>query len=87
MSRSIWKKNFISNFLLKSPTKHKKIWARNSAIPSSLVGSYVLIHNGKEFKKVFINKEKVGYKFGEFSFTRKYTVKKKPSKLLNSKKK
>jgi len=33
------------------------------------------VHNGKEFKNVVVTREKLGYKFGEFSFTRKYKVK------------
>jgi ribosomal protein S19 len=43
------------------------------------------VHNGKEFKKIFITREKIGFKFGEFSFTKKYT--KKIKKSINIKKK
>jgi small subunit ribosomal protein S19 len=28
------------------------------------------VHNGKEFKKVFVTENMVGHKLGEFSFTR-----------------
>jgi len=38
------------------------------------------VHNGKEFKNVVVTREKLGYKFGEFSFTRKYNVKQKLAK-------
>jgi len=74
MSRSLWKGFFLANSLYKTPPNNKqnlKIWSRNSTIPFSLINSYVLIHNGNTFKRIFINREKVGYKFGSFSFTRK----------------
>jgi small subunit ribosomal protein S19 len=45
-----------------------------------LIGQTVSIHNGKEFKNVTVTREKVGFKFGEFSPTRRYNIKKKPSK-------
>ena len=92
MSRSKWKRNFVCKFLLKKcikSIKNTKIWSRQSSIPAKLVGSCVFIHNGKEFRKVFINKDKVGFKFGEFAFTRKYNKKIKKGKvsLVKSKKK
>ena len=76
MSRSVWKGFFITQNLLKKQKKIKKnffkIWSRNSAIPSFLIGKTVLVHNGKQFNKVLITREKIGFKFGEFSLTRKY---------------
>jgi len=80
MSRSKWKGFFVDKNILeiKKETKKKqiKIWARNSTIPYSLIDKTVLIYNGKEFKKIQITKEKVGYKFGEFCSTRKHIIKK-----------
>ena len=76
MSRSVWKGLYITKNVLKKNKKQKKnflkIWSRNSAIPSFLMGKTVLVHNGKQFNKVVITREKIGYKFGEFSSTRKY---------------
>jgi len=77
MSRSIWKGAFLDNFLFnKKFKKINKIWSRRSVIPSYLIGKMVLIYNGKIFKKIFINREKVGYKFGEFCTTRLFISKK-----------
>ena len=73
MSRSIWKGVFLKRFLLKKMPH--KVWSRNCSIPFNCVGQKILVHNGKEFKKIFITREKVGYKFGEFVFTRKFTKK------------
>ena len=78
MRRSKWKGNFIDNSVLKlsfQKKKQLKIWSRRSVIPSFLVGDTVLIYNGKEFKKVKITREKVVFKFGEFSTTRRYKSK------------
>jgi ribosomal protein S19 len=78
MRRSKWKGNFIDNSVLKlsfQKKKQLKIWSRRSVIPSFLIGDTVLIYNGKEFKKVKITREKVGFKFGEFSTTRRYKSK------------
>ncbi len=80
MSRSKWKGNFIDQAVLKikdNSKKQLKLWSRRSVIPSFLIGSTVLIYNGKEFKKVAITREKVGFKFGEFCTTRRYKSKSK----------
>lgn len=88
MSRSKWKFHYIHNSILRLSNildfnnqqkirKIKKIWSRSSTIPSFLLGATVWVHNGKEFKKVLITEDKIGYKFGEFSTTRKRSVYKK----------
>ena len=67
MSRSKWKGNFVDQAVLKMDANSKKqlkLWSRRSVIPSFLIGSTVLIYSGKEFKKVVITREKVGFKFG-----------------------
>lgn len=70
MSRSNWKGPFLNKSFLKKNLK-SRVWSRCSTIPYYLIGVSVLVHSGKEFKKVFITREKVGFKFGEFAFTRK----------------
>ena len=86
MSRSIWKGPFLDvSIRRKSNITKLKIWSRASVIPAFLIGENILIHNGKEFKKVLITREKVGYKFGEFSFTRKYVSRIKAAALSKKK--
>jgi len=84
MGRSLWKGPFVDSSILrenhKKSKKNFKIWSRDSVIPEFLLGQTVLVHNGKEFKNVVVTREKLGYKFGEFSFTRKYNVKQKLAK-------
>jgi len=79
MSWSRWKGHYIdlglfwksSNF---RKNRIKKIWCRNSTIPSTFLNWYVLIHTGKDFIKILITKEKIGFKFGEFCFTWKWVT-------------
>ena len=80
MSRTIWKGSFLEKCLLKKKTcvkKVVKVWSRRSVIPSFFVGKTISVHNGKIFKKIYITRELVGYKFGEFCPTRLFTSKKK----------
>lgn len=83
MSRSKWKGPFFNltlyNELLHIRKKSKvkfwkyKIQSRDSVIPSNLIRKRVLVHTGKSFKRVFVNREKVGLKFGALAKTRKFT--------------
>lgn len=74
MSKSNWK---VGNFNLKLYKKlyfynsNFKIWSRSTVVPQILIGRRVLIHNGNSFKKIMLFREKVGFKFGNFSSTRK----------------
>lgn len=76
MSRSVWKGYFISSLLFKKKVKKKLIWLKNSTITGDLKGQIVFVYNGKEFKKLYITGAKIGFKFGQFIFTRKYLQKK-----------
>lgn len=77
MSRAKWKGLFIEKSIInlnKKKAKNKKklkIYSRSSCVPSFLINKFVLIYDGKEFRKCYINREKIGYKFGEFSYSRK----------------
>ena len=81
MSRSRWKLSFFSGFLWrkiiflkkKSNFKNKKsiFYNRSSSIPSCFVNNYFRIHKGNNFRRLMINVYNVGYKFGDFSFTKK----------------
>ena len=74
MSRSKWKGLFLEKSIIQLNNKKKrklKTYSRSSCIPSFLINKFILIYDGKEFRKCYINREKVGYKFGEFSYSRK----------------
>ena len=86
MSRSLKKGIYIQSCILKksiSKTKKIYIWSRDSSIPSHYIDKQVFVHNGKTFKKINITREKVGFKFGEFVFTK--TVAKSKKKISKKK--
>ena len=47
-----------------------KTWARDCTIIPEFVGATFLIHNGKQFSKLFVTEDMVGHKLGEFAPTR-----------------
>lgn len=71
MSRSKWKGNFFNPIVLKKVKPILNLNHRDSTIPSVYANKFIAIHTGKEFKKIFISKEKIGLKFGMFAYTRK----------------
>lgn len=84
MSRAKWKGNFIDLNLFKNKSIKIKSYNRSSVIPEILIGKIILVYNGKIHKNIKINREKIGYKLGEFSFTR--VVKEKKKKIFKKKK-
>jgi small subunit ribosomal protein S19 len=82
MSRSKWKGKFLDIFFLKKHLYRKniKIWSRSSSVPLSLVGARVSIYNGQKYIPMVVSVEKVGFKFGEFCFTRNHPNLKKQKK-------
>lgn len=80
MGRSSKKGPYIDQKLLKKVVKQKegskrdpiKTWARGSQIPPEFVGHRFMVHNGKDFKEVFISEAMVGHRLGEFSLTRTF---------------
>jgi len=81
MSRAKWKGFHVDKCLLKKKLP-KKIYSRSSVILSKYVGKRFLVYNGKSFIPVHISSEKIGHKFGEFSYTKKKVVKKISKKKL-----
>jgi small subunit ribosomal protein S19 len=80
MSSSTKKGPFVAEHLLKKVNELNarrsktsiKTWSRASTIVPDFVGHTFEVHNGKEFKRVFVTEDMVGHKLGEFSFTRTF---------------
>jgi len=77
MSRSLKKGPFVDPKLLKKVLARGpgggepiKTWARACTIVPEFVNRTFLVHNGKDFKKVYVTENMVGHKLGEFSLTR-----------------
>jgi small subunit ribosomal protein S19 len=77
MSRSGKKGPFVDSRLLKrvmsqgkAAEQPLKTWSRDCTIVPEFVGKTFMVHNGKEFRKVYVTENMVGHKLGEFSMTR-----------------
>lgn len=80
MARSRWKLAFFSKsiwrkiVLLKRKDifkKKKYLFDRSSTIPCCFSHQFVRIYKGKRFRRLLVHLYNIGFKFGEFSFTRK----------------
>lgn len=72
MSRSKWKFKYTKP--LKKTIK-SKVWDRDQILLNKLLNKTVLVYNGLQFVKVKIESFKLGYKYGEFAYTRKHVKK------------
>ena len=75
MSKSKWKSPFVNINLLRKlkNNNNKNIYtkSRSSTILENFVGWTIFVHQGIKYTKVNITSNMVGFKLGEFSFTRK----------------
>jgi small subunit ribosomal protein S19 len=80
MSRSLKKGPYVDDKLLKKVLSQKdsgdreplRTWSRACTIIPDFVGHTFLVHNGKDFERVFVTEDMVGHKLGEFSLTRTF---------------
>jgi small subunit ribosomal protein S19 len=47
-----------------------KTWARDCTVVPDFIGHTFMIHNGKQFMRLFVTEDMVGHKLGEFAPTR-----------------
>jgi small subunit ribosomal protein S19 len=80
MTRSIKKGPWIDPRIQRKVDKAKaagdrkpiKTWARASTITPDYVGMTFMVHNGRQFLKVYVTEDMVGHRLGEFSPTRTF---------------
>jgi small subunit ribosomal protein S19 len=78
MSRSLKKGPYVDQRLLAKVErmgKNKeplKTWSRDCTVVPEFVGVTFLVHNGRQFMKVFVTEDMVGHKLGEFAPTRTF---------------
>ena len=82
---STWRKVFLLTDNELFHAKTKRIYDRHSVISAAFVGSKVHIYSGCRFHIRYVNRWMIGFKFGEFSWTRKLALYK--AKQLRKKKK
>jgi len=80
MGRSLKKGAYVEACLLKKVEKVKKegkkgpvrTWSRRSMVIPDFVGYTFAVHNGRDFRQVYITEDMVGHRLGEFAPTRKF---------------
>src|SRR5438552_12624459 len=78
MSRSLKKGPYVDERLLQKVLRMErsarreplKTWARDCTIVPDFVGHTFMVHNGRQFIKLFVTEDMVGHKLGEFAPTR-----------------
>ena len=80
MGRSVKKGPYVNERLLGKVEKQQrtgsrepiKTWARDCTIVPDFIGHTFMIHNGKNFMKLYVTEDMVGHKLGEFAPTRTF---------------
>ena len=80
MGRSVKKGPYVDVRLLGKVEKQQrtgsrepiKTWSRDCTIVPDFIGHTFMIHNGKNFAKLFVTEDMVGHKLGEFAPTRMF---------------
>jgi small subunit ribosomal protein S19 len=49
-----------------------KTWARDCTIIPEFIGVTFLVHNGRQFTRLYVTEDMIGHKLGEFSPTRTF---------------
>jgi small subunit ribosomal protein S19 len=87
MTRSLYKGFFINNKLLKDALKVKNgeskvifTRSRSSFISFDFLDLIINVYNGKKYLPIKINSNMLGYKFGDFIFTKKKMIFRKKKK-------
>jgi small subunit ribosomal protein S19 len=78
MSRSLKKGPHVDTRLLqkvtriggRGPKEPIKTWSRDCTVVPDFIGFTFLVHNGKQFTRVFVTEDMIGHKLGEFAPTR-----------------
>ncbi len=80
MSRSRKKGPYVDERLLTKVEKNQrtnnrepiKTWSRDCTIVPDFIGVTFLIHNGRQFAKLYVTEDMVDHKLGEFAPTRTF---------------
>ena len=77
MSRSLKKGPHVDEKLLHKVEKNAlrepiKTWSRDCTVVPEFVGQTFLVHNGRQFTKLFVTEDMIAHKLGEFAPTRTF---------------
>ncbi len=80
MGRSVKKGPYVDAQLLKKVERQRtsgdrepiRTWSRASTVTPDFVNMTFLVHDGRNFRRVFITEDMVGHRLGEFAPTRTF---------------
>ena len=80
MSRSLKKGPYVDQRLLAKVERQQrtgsrepiKTWARDCTVVPEFIGQNFLVHNGRQFMRLYVTEDMVGHKLGEFAPTRTF---------------
>lgn len=84
MALAIWRKLVLAQKSFLFHATRKLIFSRGSSIPKLLVNRRAFIHTGRKFKRRFLSKWCVGFKYGSLTWNRRLAIYK--AKQLRKKK-
>jgi small subunit ribosomal protein S19 len=78
MGRSLKKGPYVDQRLLAKVERQQrmggreplKTWARDCTVVPEFIGQTFLVHNGRQFMRLYVTEDMVGHKLGEFAPTR-----------------
>jgi small subunit ribosomal protein S19 len=78
MSRSLKKGPYVDERLIQKVERNQRTgnrepirtWSRDCTVVPEFVGVTFLVHNGRQFMKVYVTEDMVAHKLGEFAPTR-----------------
>ena len=74
LSPKIWRIMYLIKTNSVHHTSEKRIRTRGSVIPLTFISHEVIIHTGNKWTTRNINIWNIGFKFGEFTWNRKYAL-------------
>jgi len=86
-SPKIWRIMYLIQSHSVHHTSEKRIRTRSSVVPITFLSFEVIVHAGKRWYTRKVNKWMVGFRFGEFTWNRKFAVFKAKQKRKKNKKK
>ena len=79
MSRSLKKGPYVDERLIgkvergsRGKAEPIKTWSRDCTVVPEFIGVTFLVHNGRQFQRVYVTEDMIGHKLGEFSPTRTF---------------
>lgn len=83
---SSYKKIFLAARLKSTIYFNKFVYSNSVNVPKIFINTKILVYNGRYWNKKFINRYMVGFKVGEFIWTRKIAIFKNKQKKKKRKK-